>query len=183
MSYQVMKIQRNLKCILVNKHLVNIGSLKRHSWKGYGWRFQPYDILEGAKTIKILKASVVSREEGWIGAVKDFQVSEIFCDTVTLWGFPRASVVKNLPTMQEFDLRAGKIPWRKAQQPTPTELGVHTPMDWGGWWATVYRQQRVGHGWSDWTHTHTGTVMLHDMHFSKLQHKEWTLVQTIDFSH
>ena len=34
-------------------------------------------------------------------------------------------------------------------------------------------------------HVHAGTVVLHDMHFSKsvkLQHKDWTLVQTIDFS-
>jgi len=36
-------------------------------------------------------------------------------------GFPSGSAVKNPPAMQEtqFDPWVGKIPWRKAWQPTP----------------------------------------------------------------
>ena len=39
-------------------------------------------------------------------------------------GFPGGSVVKNLPEVQEtrFDPWFGKIPWRKAWQPTPVFL-------------------------------------------------------------
>jgi len=41
-----------------------------------------------------------------------------------LSGFPGGSVVKNLPEVQEtrFDPWFGKIPWRKAWQPTPVLL-------------------------------------------------------------
>ena len=41
-----------------------------------------------------------------------------------MWAFLVAQMVKNLPAMQEtwFDLWAGKISWRRKQQPTPVFL-------------------------------------------------------------
>ena len=45
-------------------------------------------------------------------------------ETVT-WGFLGGSMVKNLPVIQETQvrsLRVGKIPWRRAWQPTPEFL-------------------------------------------------------------
>jgi len=72
------------------------------------------------------------------------------------WGFPSGSVVNNPPAMQEtwswfrhwedfleegmathFSILAGKVPWAE-------ESGGLQSM-----WS-----QRVGHDWSDWTHTH-----------------------------
>ena len=41
------------------------------------------------------------------------------------WAFPFGSAVKNLPAAGErrgFDPRVGKIPWRRARQPTPIIL-------------------------------------------------------------
>ena len=37
----------------------------------------------------------------------------------------------------QFDLWVGKIPWRKAWQPTPVLLPGE-PIDRGAWWATVH---------------------------------------------
>jgi len=37
-------------------------------------------------------------------------------------GFPGGSVVKNLPARRGFDPWVGKIPWRRAWQPTPVFL-------------------------------------------------------------
>ena len=44
-----------------------------------------------------------------------------------MWGFPGGSVVKNLPAsagdgQTQFDPWVGKIPWRRAWQPTPVFL-------------------------------------------------------------
>ena len=42
---------------------------------------------------------------------------------VPYWIFPVAQTVKNLPAMKPgFDLRVGKIPWRREWQPTPVFL-------------------------------------------------------------
>ena len=41
---------------------------------------------------------------------------------------PGGSEVKNLPAMQEaVNLRVGKIPWRRARQPTPGILAWEIP--------------------------------------------------------
>jgi len=37
-------------------------------------------------------------------------------------GFPGGSVVENPPALQELDPWVGKIPWRRAWQPTPVFL-------------------------------------------------------------
>ena len=52
-------------------------------------------------------------------------------------------MVKNLPANAEdkrhgFNLWVGKIPWRRAWQPTP-EYCLENPMDRGAWRATVHR--------------------------------------------
>jgi len=41
-----------------------------------------------------------------------------------VWGFPSYSAVKNPPAVWEmqFDPWVGKIPWRRAWQPTPVSL-------------------------------------------------------------
>ena len=40
-----------------------------------------------------------------------------------------------------FDPWVGKIPWRKAQQPTPVFLPGES-LDGGAWWATVHRSAK-----------------------------------------
>ena len=49
----------------------------------------------------------------------------------------------------------GKIPWRRAWQPTSVFF-LRIPMDRGAWWATVQSigSQRVGHDRSDLVHMH-----------------------------
>ena len=44
-------------------------------------------------------------------------------------GFPGSTVVKNLPAMQETQVRSrvGKIPWRTAWQPTPVFVPKESP--------------------------------------------------------
>ena len=54
-----------------------------------------------------------------------------------------ALVVKNLPAnagdmRHGFDLWVGKIPWRKAWQPSPVFFSLWNPMDREAWWATVH---------------------------------------------
>ena len=51
-----------------------------------------------------------------------------------------AQSLKSLPTMWETWVRSwvGKIPWRRAWQPTPVFLPGRIPMDKGAWWATVH---------------------------------------------
>ena len=51
-----------------------------------------------------------------------------------------------------FDSWVGKIPWRREWQPTPVFLPGE-PVDRGAWWATVHGVARVGHDWSNLTHT------------------------------
>ena len=69
-------------------------------------------------------------------------------------------MVKNPPAMREtgFDLWVGKIPWRRAWQPTPVFLPGESPWteEAGGLQSIV--PQRVGHDWmTKYTHTHTHT--------------------------
>ena len=75
-------------------------------------------------------------------------------------GFPGGSVVKNLTChcrtrkRQRFNPQVGKIPWRRAWQPTAVFLPGES-LDRGAWWATVLGSRRVGHDWSDLAPTHT----------------------------
>ena len=73
------------------------------------------------------------------------------------WGFPSDSEVKSSPAMQEtrqrlgFHLWVGKIPWRRAWQPTSVFLpgkphGQRSLVGCGPWGLTV------GHDWSEWAH-------------------------------
>ena len=50
-----------------------------------------------------------------------------------------------------FNLWIGKIPWRRAWQPTPVFL---PGMERGAWWATVHRVTKCQTQLSEWTHTH-----------------------------
>ena len=53
-------------------------------------------------------------------------------------GFPVFSVVKESACQCRrfrFDPRVGKVPWKRAWQPTPVFL-LENPMDRGAWWAT-----------------------------------------------
>ena len=65
-------------------------------------------------------------------------------------GVPSGSAVKNPPAMQEtwFDPWVGKIPWRKAWQPTPVSLSgqSHGQRSLAGLQSTGL--QRVGHDWA-----------------------------------
>ena len=47
------------------------------------------------------------------------------------WGFPGGSAVKNLPAVQEMQVRflVRKIPWRRKWQPTPVFLPEKNPTD------------------------------------------------------
>ena len=61
-----------------------------------------------------------------------------------------ALVVKNPPAnagdkRQRFNPWVGKIPWRRAWQPTPVFLPEES-MDRGAWWAIVHR---VAKSWSN----------------------------------
>ena len=59
---------------------------------------------------------------------------------VPVGDFPGNLVVKNLPCNagdRGFDPWVGKIPWRRARQPTPVFL-LENPMNGGTWWATVH---------------------------------------------
>ena len=55
-------------------------------------------------------------------------------------GFPRGSVVKNLPAVQETQVQSPvrKIPWSRKWQPTPVFV-LGNPMNRGAWWAKVHR--------------------------------------------
>ena len=55
------------------------------------------------------------------GKLKKKKKNLLFFYSCIIWG---GSVVKNLPAMQEmqFDPWVGKMPWRKARQPTPVFL-------------------------------------------------------------
>ena len=48
------------------------------------------------------------------------------------------------PKRREFSPWVGKIPWRRAWQPTPVFF-LENPMDRGAWQATVHGFARVGH--------------------------------------
>ena len=68
--------------------------------------------------------------------------------------------------MQEtcvLDLWVGKIPWRRAWQPTPEFLPresawTEEPCRTGGELQSI-RSHRVRHNWSNWICTHTGTLI------------------------
>ena len=57
-----------------------------------------------------------------------------------------------------FDPCVGKIPWRRAWQPTPC---LENPLDRGAWQATVHRVARVRHDWSNLARAHTHTCLFH----------------------
>ena len=85
-------------------------------------------------------SELLSLTQSWLGA---FQV---------------ALVVQNLSACQckrrkrsRLDPRVGKIPWRRAWQPTPVFL-PGDPMDTGAWWLQSIGPHRVGHDWSDLAH-------------------------------
>ena len=56
------------------------------------------------------------------------------------WASLVAQLVKNLPAMQETWVQSlvGKIPWKRAWQPTPVFLLGEYPTDRGAWRATVH---------------------------------------------
>ena len=60
--------------------------------------------------------------------------------TKLLLGFPGGSVIKNLPAVQELQVKRVqyKIPWRRKWQPTPVFLPGKS-VDRGAWQATVHR--------------------------------------------
>ena len=67
------------------------------------------------------------------------------------WASLVVQTVMNLPAMQEtrFNLWVGKIPQRRAWQPTPVFL-PENPMDRGTWWATVPGVTKRGTWLSNW---------------------------------
>ena len=64
-----------------------------------------------------------------------------------------------------FNPWVGKIPWRKAWQPTPVFLPGESPWTEEPVRLQSVRSQRVGHDWSDLAHTHT---FLYKGHFLSL---------------
>ena len=80
-------------------------------------------------------------------------------------GFLSVSVVKNLPVTQDmhetpgFDPWVGKIPWRRAWQPSCI-------LSWRNPWTEEPGRlqsiglQRVGHDWSYWALSHKQTLVL-----------------------
>ena len=52
-----------------------------------------------------------------------------------------------------FDLWVGKIPWRRAWQPTPVFFAWRIPTDRGAWWATVHGVTKSRTRLSDKAHT------------------------------
>ena len=54
---------------------------------------------------------------------------------------------KDYTSLNQFDSWVGKIPWRRAWQPTPVFLPGESHGLWS-WWATVHGLQRVGHDWA-----------------------------------
>ena len=71
-----------------------------------------------------------------------------------MYSFPWASLVtqmvKNLPVMQETWVSpwVGKIPWRRAWQPTPLFLPGESPWTEGPGGLQSMGSQRVGHNWA-----------------------------------
>ena len=55
----------------------------------------------------------------------------------------------------EFDHWVGKIPWRRAWQPTPIFLPSESPWTEDPGELQSIESQRVGHDWRDLAHTHT----------------------------
>ena len=59
-------------------------------------------------------------------------------------------LVKNPPAMQETWVRSwvGKIPWRRAWQPTPVLLPGQSPWTEMPGWPQSFGLQKVGHNWA-----------------------------------
>ena len=71
---------------------------------------------------------------------KDSNEINVSIQVYLISGFPSGSVVKTSPTIlepQEFDPWVGKIPWERAQQPTPIFLPEESHGR-GAWQATVH---------------------------------------------
>ena len=74
-----------------------------------------------------------------------FFLSFLFCQKLLLSiGFPDGSEVKNLPIRLEpqecgFNPWLGKIPWRRAWQPTPVFLPGESHGQRGDWWVIVHK--------------------------------------------
>ena len=77
------------------------------------------------------------------GANLSFPEAELFFLLKAVKGFPGSPVVKNLPAVQETQESrvqswVGKIPWRRAWQPTPVflpgeSLGQRSPEGYSPW--------------------------------------------------
>ena len=79
-------------------------------------------------------------------------------------GFSSSSAGKNLLQCRRrrrhrFDPWVGKIPWRRAWQPTPVFLPGESH-DRGAWRARIHGLQRVGHDWRGLAHIHASVVMV-----------------------
>ena len=67
--------------------------------------------------------------------------SILLCEDTIVWGFPGDSVVKNLPAMQETQVRSlgQEDPPGGGHGNPPQYSCLKTPMDRGAWLATVHR--------------------------------------------
>ena len=109
-------------------------------------------------------------------------------DLWKLWASQAAQWVRNPPAMQDTgDLdsvpESGRIPWRRAWQPTPVFLPgeSHGQRSLDSPWDRKDRLQskglhRVGRDWSDWAHMHTHTHIYRLRNWSK---GTWRLDGTI----
>ena len=70
------------------------------------------------------------------------------------WWFSSNESTSRTPKRWEFSPWVGKIPWRRAWQPTPVLLPGKAPQTEKPGGIQSMRSQRVGHDWSDWAHTH-----------------------------
>ena len=85
--------------------------------------------------------------------------------TVGRWGFPSGTSSKE-PASQcrrckrhEWDSWVGKIPWRRAWQPTLVSLPGESPWTEETVWLQSIRSQRVGHNRSDLAHNQIGIYL------------------------
>ena len=70
------------------------------------------------------------------------------------WASLVAQTVKNLPALSGFNPWVGKIPWRRARQPTPVFLPGDSPCTEEPGGVQSIELQRAGHDWSNWACMH-----------------------------